>query len=207
MKTLNKTQQGFTLVELIIVIVILGILAVTAAPKFLNIAGDARGGTLQAVLGSVTTANSLVNAKAKIQGIDESKDELAYVYVYEGSQKIHLAYGYPVTSNVAASVSPDPVEAAVSTANVVTAWEELLDVDTTNDFVISSRVIDTATGLLVAGTTETATNKLAVVVNPKDIALPTGASLVTDSCYVYVLQSTAEGDKPTAAAVTSGCSN
>ncbi|MDP4983974.1 prepilin-type N-terminal cleavage/methylation domain-containing protein, partial [Pseudoalteromonas tunicata] len=31
-----KKQQGFTLIELIIVIVILGILAVTAAPKFLN---------------------------------------------------------------------------------------------------------------------------------------------------------------------------
>ncbi len=34
MKSINKTQQGFTLVELIIVIVILGILAVTAAPRF-----------------------------------------------------------------------------------------------------------------------------------------------------------------------------
>ena len=45
----NTNQQGFTLVELIIVIVILGVLAVTAAPKFLDIKGDAVGGTLDGV--------------------------------------------------------------------------------------------------------------------------------------------------------------
>lgn len=37
----SKTQQGFTLIELVIVIVILGILAATAAPKFIDISGDA----------------------------------------------------------------------------------------------------------------------------------------------------------------------
>ncbi|WP_341206294.1 prepilin-type N-terminal cleavage/methylation domain-containing protein, partial [uncultured Psychrosphaera sp.] len=42
----NTNQQGFTLVELIIVIVILGVLAVTAAPKFLDVKSDAIGGTL-----------------------------------------------------------------------------------------------------------------------------------------------------------------
>ena len=41
-----STQQGFTLIELIIVIVLLGILAVTAAPKFLNLQDDARDATL-----------------------------------------------------------------------------------------------------------------------------------------------------------------
>ena len=39
-----KRNAGFTLIELVIVIVILGILAVTAAPKFLNLQGDAREG-------------------------------------------------------------------------------------------------------------------------------------------------------------------
>lgn len=37
-----KKQAGFTLIELVIVIIILGILAVTAAPKFLNLQDDAR---------------------------------------------------------------------------------------------------------------------------------------------------------------------
>lgn len=66
MKTINKTQQGFTLVELIIVIVILGILAVTAAPRFLNFQGDAKASVLAGVQGSVKAAMSLVNGKALI---------------------------------------------------------------------------------------------------------------------------------------------
>ena len=40
-----KRSAGFTLIELVIVIVILGILAVTAAPKFLNLQSDARAST------------------------------------------------------------------------------------------------------------------------------------------------------------------
>ena len=42
-----KRSAGFTLIELVIVIIILGILAVTAAPKFLNLQGDAREAPLK----------------------------------------------------------------------------------------------------------------------------------------------------------------
>lgn len=68
MKTINKTQQGFTLVELIIVIVILGILAVTAAPRFLNFTGDAREAVLQSVEGAIKAGNSMVYGKSAIAG-------------------------------------------------------------------------------------------------------------------------------------------
>lgn len=46
-----KQPQGFTLIELVVVIVILGILAVTAAPQFLNLQGDARRASLQGLKG------------------------------------------------------------------------------------------------------------------------------------------------------------
>ena len=62
-----KKNQGFTLVELVIVIVILGILAVTAAPRFLDLAGDARVSTLEAVRGSLESANALVFSKSLLQ--------------------------------------------------------------------------------------------------------------------------------------------
>ena len=42
-----KRQQGFTLIELVVVIIILGILAVTAAPKFINLQSDARASAIQ----------------------------------------------------------------------------------------------------------------------------------------------------------------
>ncbi|MEZ9596735.1 type II secretion system protein [Shewanella sp. 10N.261.52.F9] len=63
-----QKQNGFTLIELVVVIIILGILAVTAAPKFINLQSDARASTLQGVKGAIQGANSLVFSKAAIQG-------------------------------------------------------------------------------------------------------------------------------------------
>jgi prepilin-type N-terminal cleavage/methylation domain-containing protein len=68
MNNVNKTQQGFTLVELIIVIVILGILAVTAAPRFLNFQSDAKASVLDGVVGSLNAGVKLVEGKAIIGG-------------------------------------------------------------------------------------------------------------------------------------------
>ncbi|GHG67801.1 MSHA pilin protein MshA [Alishewanella longhuensis] len=65
---MKRQQGGFTLIELIIVIVILGILAVTAAPRFFNFATDARKSTLNGVKGALESASSLVYGKAIIAG-------------------------------------------------------------------------------------------------------------------------------------------
>ena len=67
-----QKQNGFTLIELVVVIIILGILAVTAAPKFINLQSDARASALQGVKGAIQGANGLVFAKAALAG-DEKK--------------------------------------------------------------------------------------------------------------------------------------
>lgn len=57
----RSAQAGFTLIELIVVIVILGILAATALPKFADLGGDARLAKMQAAVGAVRSASSMVH--------------------------------------------------------------------------------------------------------------------------------------------------
>lgn len=57
-----QQQKGFTLIELIIVIIILGILSVTAAPRFLDLSSDARESTMQGVLGAVQASSQIAHA-------------------------------------------------------------------------------------------------------------------------------------------------
>lgn len=61
---MKKQQSGFTLIELVAVIVLLGILAVTAVPRFVNLQADARIATLNGVRGAVLGADTQVFARA-----------------------------------------------------------------------------------------------------------------------------------------------
>jgi MSHA pilin protein MshA len=59
----NNAQGGFTLIELIVVIVILGILAATALPKFANLGGDARVASLNAARGALSATAAMAHSK------------------------------------------------------------------------------------------------------------------------------------------------
>ena len=54
-----ESQGGFTFVELVVVIVILGILAATAVPKFINVSANARAAAVQGVAGGLESATAV----------------------------------------------------------------------------------------------------------------------------------------------------
>jgi prepilin-type N-terminal cleavage/methylation domain-containing protein len=64
----NKRLHGFTLVELVMVIVILGILAAIAVPRFLNLTGDAAAAAREGTRGALNTAIQMVRSRWIAQG-------------------------------------------------------------------------------------------------------------------------------------------
>lgn len=111
MKLHHAKSKGFTLIELVIVIIVLGILAATAAPKFINLRQDSKAATLAAVKGSMESALNLVYAKAVIKGQATGAGEIDI-----NGTKVPLYNGYP---SVDGSNSLDTLN------NQLQAWLEI----------------------------------------------------------------------------------
>ena len=94
-----KKQQGFTLIELVVVIIILGILAVTAAPKFINLQSDARASTVKGLEAAIKGADTLVVSKSLIAGNNAQASNATpapTVVVDESGTTAKLNYGHAI---------------------------------------------------------------------------------------------------------------
>jgi len=92
----RKHSQGFTLIELIVVIVILGTLAATVAPKYISLTADAHTATLQAVKGSLEGASALVYSKSIVAGNqNSSKNDSPTPSIILSDGPLNINYGYP----------------------------------------------------------------------------------------------------------------
>ena len=88
---MRRNNGGFTLIELIVVIVILGILAVTAARKFIDLQSDARLATLNGMKAAINSAVSLTYGKSLVTG-EEKKEEGSITI---NGSPVSVCYGYP----------------------------------------------------------------------------------------------------------------
>jgi len=136
-------QQGFTLIELVVVIVILGILAVTAAPKFIDLTSDAKASVVEAVKGSVNSAADMAHAKALVAGKIKAAGTGQAISV--AGSTINLNYGWPTNTSMSSLLELDSDITASTSGSIATFTHVDATVDANCQALYNNAVNDAET--------------------------------------------------------------
>jgi MSHA pilin protein MshB len=93
----QNRQRGFSLIELVIVVVVLGLLAATALPRFMDVTDDAEDATVEGVAGGYATGVGLIRAQWEIEGRPSENGGANVTFVSLGGVEVAVDKdtGYP----------------------------------------------------------------------------------------------------------------
>lgn len=104
-------QRGFTLIELIIVILILSVLAVVAAPRFLDLSRDAKIASLHSIASQMRATNSLVQNVARLRGLRPADVNPASSSTGTSQPEFIVDFGWGSTEVFWSNLCPEAEEA------------------------------------------------------------------------------------------------
>ncbi|HET9112980.1 MAG TPA: type II secretion system protein [Burkholderiales bacterium] len=118
---MQRKTAGFTLIELVVVITIIGILAAIALPRFAALQGDARLAKMNGALGAVKSAAAMAHATLISRGFSSNTTSATTGIVIEGIA-VNYVFGYPDPVTIvplAGITTPDYVISGLTTSNAI----------------------------------------------------------------------------------------